>query len=90
MNGHPPPLSGLPSPAPCTTGGGLPVSAQIRSLKLLRRTPHIARVNTVFDEEGKLLKERYLKRTEIFLGELLWMAKTLRHRRERIPSEVRA
>lgn len=56
----------------------------------IERDLNFGRVNTTFDEDGNLLEERYVKRTETFLGELLWMAKTLRHGRERIPSEVRA
>ena len=56
----------------------------------IERDLNFSRVNTVFDEEGNLLEERYLKRTQVFLSELLWMAKTLRHGRQHIPSEVRA
>ena len=56
----------------------------------IERDLNFSRVNTVFDEEGNLLEERYLKRIEIFLGELLWMAKTLRYGREHIPSETSA
>jgi hypothetical protein len=41
-------------------------------------------VAKVFDENGKLLDEALVRRTDKFLGELIWMAKTLRHGRETI------
>ena len=44
-------------------------------------------VRTVFDESGALLDQAFLKRIDKFLRELVWMAKTLRHGRERIPLE---
>jgi NAD(P)H-dependent FMN reductase len=42
-------------------------------------------VGTRFDESGKLVDESFLPRIDKFLEELLWMAETLRHGRERIP-----
>jgi len=42
-------------------------------------------VGSQFDEEGNLLDKSLLPRIEIFLDELLWMAETLRHGRERVP-----
>jgi NAD(P)H-dependent FMN reductase len=39
---------------------------------------------SVFDEQGKLLDNAYIKRINQFLGELIWMAKTLRYGRENI------
>lgn len=41
-------------------------------------------VSKVFDESGKLLEEAYVRRTDKFLKELIWMAKTLRHGRDNI------
>jgi NAD(P)H-dependent FMN reductase len=38
----------------------------------------------LFDAEGKLLDESYIKRIDQFLKELIWMAKVLRHGRENI------
>ena len=39
----------------------------------------------LFDENGKLLDEAtHVKRMDKFLGELIWMSKTLRHGRENI------
>ena len=42
-------------------------------------------VGTTFDESGQLLDQAFVRRTEKFLNELLWMAKTLRYGRENIP-----
>lgn len=44
-------------------------------------------VHKLFDEEGKLLDDAYVRRTANFLDELEWMAKTLRYGRENIPQE---
>lgn len=42
-------------------------------------------VGKVFDQTtGALLDESYVKRADKFLGELVWMAKTLRHGRENV------
>jgi NAD(P)H-dependent FMN reductase len=39
----------------------------------------------LFDESGDLLDQAYVKRTDQFLRELIWMAKVLRHGRENVP-----
>jgi NAD(P)H-dependent FMN reductase len=41
----------------------------------------------LFDDEGNLNDASYVKRIDKFLGELIWMSKTLRHGRENIPLE---
>jgi NAD(P)H-dependent FMN reductase len=41
-------------------------------------------VSNVFDESGKLLDQAFVGRTDKFLDELIWMAKTLRHGRDNI------
>ena len=41
-------------------------------------------VNKVFDQSGQLLDQAFLRRTDKFLKELTWMAKTLRYGRENI------
>jgi NAD(P)H-dependent FMN reductase len=41
-------------------------------------------VRKIFDESGALLDESYIKRTEKFIGELVWMSKTLRYGRENL------
>lgn len=40
--------------------------------------------HTLFDAEGKLLDESYIKRIDKFLGELIWMSKVLRYGREQV------
>src|SRR6476646_4917098 len=42
-------------------------------------------VGTIFDEDGKLLDEGFVRRTAKFLDELIWMARVLRHGRENVP-----
>ncbi len=44
-------------------------------------------VNKVFDQSGQLLDQAFLRRTDKFLKELTWMAKTLRYGRENISLE---
>jgi NAD(P)H-dependent FMN reductase len=44
-------------------------------------------VQKVFDEQGQLLDQAYVRRAEKFLSELIWMAKVLRHGRENVPLE---
>jgi NAD(P)H-dependent FMN reductase len=42
-------------------------------------------VFNLFDESGNLLDSSFVKRTDKFLNELIWMATTLRYGRENIP-----
>ncbi|MDQ3815563.1 MAG: NAD(P)H-dependent oxidoreductase [Armatimonadota bacterium] len=44
-------------------------------------------VYKLFDDDGKLLDESYVKRLDKFLKELIWMAKVLRYGREHVPLE---
>ena len=44
-------------------------------------------VQNLFDTAGKILDPAYLKRTDKFLKELVWMAKVLRYGRENVPRE---
>ena len=44
-------------------------------------------VQKVFDGNGKLLDESFIRRIDKFLKELIWMAKTLRHGREQISAD---
>jgi hypothetical protein len=46
---------------------------------------NIGSVGKVFDDAGTLLDQALVRRTDKFLGELIWMARTLRHGRENIP-----
>jgi|SRR5262245_7406547 len=45
---------------------------------------NIGLVSTVFDDAGRLLDQALIRRTEKFLNELVWMARTLRHGRDMI------
>ena len=42
-------------------------------------------VQKLFDEQGNLLDQSYVRRLDKFLNELIWMARVLRHGRENIP-----
>jgi NAD(P)H-dependent FMN reductase len=44
-------------------------------------------IDKVFDPNGQLLDQSYVRRTEKFLAELIWMAKVLRFGREHISLE---
>jgi NAD(P)H-dependent FMN reductase len=44
-------------------------------------------VQNIFDAAGNLLDEAYIRRTDKFLKELIWMARVLRHGRENVPLE---
>lgn len=46
---------------------------------------NVGSVAKVFDQGGALLDQAFVRRTDKFLGELVWMARTLRHGREQIP-----
>ncbi len=44
-------------------------------------------VQKLFDESGALLDASYDRRIDKFLKELIWMAKVLRYRREKVALE---
>jgi NAD(P)H-dependent FMN reductase len=46
---------------------------------------NVGSVGKVFGEDGALLDQAFVRRTDKFLAELIWMATTLRHGREKIP-----
>ena len=46
-------------------------------------------VRKIFDEDGRLLDQNYVRRLDEFLKELIWMARLLRHGREKYPVETR-
>jgi hypothetical protein len=48
---------------------------------------NFSNVQNLFDASGRLLDQTYLKRTDKFLKELVWMAKVLRYGRENVPRE---
>jgi len=45
---------------------------------------NFSNVQAVFDQDGKLLDEAFPGRIDMFLKELIWMAKTLRYGREQM------
>jgi NAD(P)H-dependent FMN reductase len=45
---------------------------------------NVGNVSKVFDDNGTLLDDAYLRRADKFLGELIWMARTLRYGRENV------
>ena len=45
---------------------------------------NVGGVGKVFDQSGNLLDEAFVRRTDKFLAELIWMAKALRYGRESI------
>ena len=42
-------------------------------------------VAKLFDDQGNLLDQSYVRRLDKFLNELIWMARVLRNGRENIP-----
>jgi hypothetical protein len=46
---------------------------------------NFANIQRLFDNEGKLLEQNYVRRVDKFLNELVWMARVLRYGRENIP-----
>jgi NAD(P)H-dependent FMN reductase len=46
---------------------------------------NFGKVEALFDEQGKLLDQRYVRRLDKFLTELIWMASVLRYGRENVP-----
>jgi NAD(P)H-dependent FMN reductase len=47
-------------------------------------------VGKVFDDQGRLLDDAFVRRSDKFVRELIWMAKTLRHGREQITIDEEA
>jgi NAD(P)H-dependent FMN reductase len=71
-------------------GGTRVVESSLPVLRELGLVPilwdvNIGNVGQVFDESGRLLDQAFVRRTEKFLDELVWMATTLRYGREHVP-----
>ena len=45
---------------------------------------NFSNVQTLFDQDGKLLDQAFPRRIDKFLKELIWMAKTLRYGRDHV------
>src|SRR6184192_2698051 len=61
----------------------LPVMREL-GLVTIFEDVNFARIGTLFDERGKLLDENFVRRVDIFLNELIWMSRVLRHGRDNI------
>ena len=64
----------------------LPVMREL-GLVTIFEDVNFGNVRNIFDEQGKLLDQAYVRRVDKFLNELTWMARVLRHGRENV-SEV--
>lgn len=59
----------------------LPVMREL-GLVTIFNDVNFGNVRKLFDENGKLLDENYVRRVDQFLAELIWMARVLRYGRE--------
>ncbi|MEJ7711819.1 MAG: NADPH-dependent FMN reductase [Pyrinomonadaceae bacterium] len=62
----------------------LPVMRELGLITIFQDV-NFSRVQDLFDTSGKLLNESYVRHTDKFLKELIWMAKVLKHGRNNIP-----
>jgi NAD(P)H-dependent FMN reductase len=62
----------------------LPVMREL-GLVTIFEDVNFGKVGTLFDEHGQLLDQNFVRRVDMFLNELIWMAAVLRHGRENIP-----
>jgi NAD(P)H-dependent FMN reductase len=62
----------------------LPVMREL-GLVTIFEDVNFGKIGMLFDERGNLLDENFLRRTDSFLNELIWMARVLRYGRENIP-----
>jgi NAD(P)H-dependent FMN reductase len=62
----------------------LPVMREL-GLVTIFEDVNFGKVEALFDEQGKLLDQSYVRRVDKFLNELIWMARVLRYGRENIP-----
>lgn len=61
----------------------LPVMREL-GLVTIFEDVNFGKVGTLFDEHGNLLDENFNRRVDVFLNELIWMCRVLRHGRENI------
>jgi NAD(P)H-dependent FMN reductase len=64
--------------------GLLPVIREL-GLVAIFEDVNFGNVAKIFDDQGNLLDQNYVRRLDKFLNELVWMARVLRHGRENIP-----
>jgi len=63
----------------------LPVMREL-GLVTIFEDVNFGQVRTLFDETGKLLDQKFIRRIDKFLDELIWMAGVLRYGRENVAS----
>src|SRR5437667_3630692 len=61
----------------------LPVMREL-GLVTIFEDVNLGNVGKLFDEQGNLLDQNYVRRADKFLDELIWMSRVLRHGRERV------
>jgi len=61
----------------------LPVMREL-GLVTIFEDVNFGNVGKLFDEQGNLLDQNYVRRVDKFLDELIWMSRVLRHGRERV------
>jgi NAD(P)H-dependent FMN reductase len=62
----------------------LPVMREL-GLVTIFEDVNFGQIGMLFDERGKLLDENFVRRVDMFLNELIWMSRVLRHGRESVP-----
>jgi len=62
----------------------LPVMREL-GLVTIFEDVNFAKIAMVFDERGQLVDQNFVRRVDMFLNELIWMSRVLRHGRESIP-----
>jgi len=63
----------------------LPVMREL-GLVTIFEDANFGNVQDLFDQNGNLLDQAYVRRIDKFLNELLWMARALRYGREHLPA----
>lgn len=61
----------------------LPVMREL-GLVTIFEDVNFGKVGKLFDDQGKLLDQDYIRRVDKFLDELIWMSRVLRHGRENV------
>jgi NAD(P)H-dependent FMN reductase len=64
--------------------GLLPVMRELGLITIFEDV-NFGKVGTLFDEQGNLVDQSYVRRLDKFLNELIWMARVLRNGRENVP-----
>jgi len=62
----------------------LPVMREL-GLVTIFEDVNFAKIAMVFDERGQLVDQNFVRRVDMFLNELIWMSRVLRHGRVSIP-----